>query len=55
MAYNTPIGREDQDEVTEDLHELAGLICMGENSDGELEYVGSQKQLAKYEELTKKE
>lgn len=36
-----------------DLHLEAGLTWCGENAEGEKEYVGTNKQWAKYEELKK--
>lgn len=34
-----------------DLHEEAGLLCDGVNEDGDLEWIGSDKQWKKYHSL----
>ena len=37
----------------EDLHLKAGLVKSGKNDEGEPEYIGTQEQWDKYEELEK--
>jgi len=44
---------DNQDIGNEDLHELAGLTCTGKDEDGDLEWVGTQKQWDRYEDLCK--
>jgi len=52
MDTNKPIDRQDVDQVDYDLHTIAGLTCVGTNEDGELEYLGTQKQWNEYRKLS---
>lgn len=43
------------DEPTEDLHILAGLVAVGVNEDGDMEWLGNKLQWQKYEDLLEAE
>ena len=44
---------DNQDIGKEDLHELAGLTCVGKDEDGDFEWVGTKKAWDYYDQLVK--
>ena len=54
MDNNKPIDRQDIDNILDedtDLHLLAGLMDGGLNGDGDIDWIGTDEQWDRYEEL----
>lgn len=53
MDSNLPLNHQDagNEYIGDDLHIIAGLTCVGQDEDGDLEYIGTKAQWAEYSRL----
>lgn len=53
MDSNLPLNHQDagNEYIGDDLHIIAGLVCVGQDEDGDLEYVGTKAQWAEFDRL----